>query len=118
MTKIQDNLITTLSLGFIETDCVINGVIMRLFTIKIQQNKHFGSHDMVMLYCKPLYSKTCYNEVELYFFKKEMGYQQAHMLYMSMQKCLKWSEFGTIRNKSHTQNPKYKIGSSTKVTLQ
>ena len=36
---------------------------MRLFTIDIKQNSHFGSHDMAVLYCC---NEACYNEVELY----------------------------------------------------
>ena len=44
---IQVNLIITLSLGFMATDHVIR---MKLFTIEIKQNNHFGSHDMAVLY--------------------------------------------------------------------
>ena len=38
---------------------------MRLFTIDIHQNNHFGSHGLAVLYEKPHYSEARYNEVEL-----------------------------------------------------
>ena len=43
----------TLSKGSLETDCSVCETVfkkMRLFTIDVQQNNHFGSHDMAVLY--------------------------------------------------------------------
>ena len=50
-TKVQNNLIITLSLGSIETDRIISEtrVIMRLIFIVIKQNNQFWSHYMAVL---------------------------------------------------------------------